>query len=286
MNQTIAVLLTCFNRHLKTIECLESLYKQDPKPDVNFDIYLVDDSSPDHTGQLIQERFPQVKVIFGNGSLFWVGGMRLAWEEALKSGYDGYLLINDDVLMTQTMFASLLETHKYSLEKYKQGGIYIGSTKDPDTDKLSYGGRTLLNKLTGKSVLKEPDPAKPVECDFAHANILLVMKNVVTKIGILNQNFTQRLADYDYTLKARKNGFPLLISSMYCGICKDDHGKNWLSSEYSLSDRISYLKNPKYLAYEEYLLFMKWHFPYYRPIAFTKLWMKTLFPSIWNKLKS
>jgi len=286
MTKKIAVILTCFNRHLKTIDCLESIYSQKLETPVKFDIYLVDDNSPDKTGKLIKERFPEVNVLEGNGSLFWVGGMRLAWTEALKSGYDGYLLINDDVLMNSNMLSSLLATHNYSLQKYQQEGIYIGSTKDPDTNKLSYGGRTLLSKLTGKSVLTEPDQVNPVECDFAHANILLVMKAVTDKIGILNKNFTQRLADYDYTLKAKKNGFPLLVCPGYCGICKDDHGKNWLSADYSLKERISYLKNPKYLAYEEYLLFMKWHFPYYMPVAFVKLWMKTLFPSIWNKLKS
>lgn len=286
MKPKIAVLVTCFNRHLKTIECLDSLHIQMQGKEVGFDIYLVDDSSPDKTGTLVKERFPEVKVLYGNGSLFWVGGMRLAWQDALKSDYIGYLLINDDVLMSKKILADLLATHQYSLKTYQKGGIYVGSTKDPLTNKLSYGGRTLLNKYTGKSILTEPDPAKPINCDFAHANILLVMKNVVDQIGILNQRFTQRLADYDYTLKAKKNGFPLLVCPMYGGICEDDHGKNWLSSEFTLTERIRYLKNPKHLAYEEYLLFMKWHFPYYMPIAFIKLWLKTLFPSIWNKLKS
>lgn len=286
MKPKIAVILTCYNRHLKTIECLESIYNQKPGTELTFDIYLVDDNSPDNTGKLVKERFPAVNVLYGTGSLFWVGGMRMAWSEALKSAYDGYLLINDDVVMSSNMFSSLLSTHSYSLDKYQQEGIYIGSTKDPETGKVSYGGRTLLNKFTGKSILTEPDQYKPVECDLAHANILLVMKNAVSKIGILNQSFTQRLADYDYTLKAKKTGIPLLVCPGFCGVCKDDHGKNWLTSEYSLKQRISYLKNPKYLAYAEYLLFIKWHFPFYTPVAFSKLWMKTLFPSLWNKLKS
>lgn len=286
MNLKIAVLLTCFNRHSKTIECLNSMAAQILPEGVSLSYYLVDDNSPDQTGKLVKERFPFVEVIQGNGSLFWVGGMRLAWQTAMKNQYDGYLLINDDVQMNPTMIQNLITTNQYALTKYNQTGVYIGSTIDPDSQTISYGGRTLLNRFTGKSILTEPDQLHPKSCDFAHANILLVMNNVVDQIGILNENFTQRLADYDYTLKVSKKALPLLVCPGFCGICKDDHGKNWLPPKSSLKQRIQYLKDPKHLAYHEYLLYMKWHFPFYRPIAFIKLWMKTLFPSLWEMLKS
>ncbi len=281
----IAVLLTSYNRVEKTSHCLETLFKQAIPEDLELDVILVDDNSTDNTGARVKALFPDVKVLFGNGSLFWVGGMRMAWTEALKNNYDGYLLLNDDVQLNPGTLVTLLNTHQYALSTFEKGGIYIGSTVDPFTNKISYGGRKLTGRFSDHSVLIEPDQKTIKECDLANANILLVMKNVAEKAGILSGKFTQRLADYDYTLTAKKEGFPLLICPGYLGKCEDDHGKNWVTSPSKVSDRIRYLKSPKHLAYDEYLFFMKTHFPLYTPVSFIKLWLKTLFPVLWTKFK-
>jgi GT2 family glycosyltransferase len=282
----IAVLLTCYNRHQKTLNCLKSVYEQKNTEDTVFDVYLVDDHSPDDTGNIVKKYYPSVNVINGTGFLFWVGGMRLCWSEALKNNYDGYLLLNDDVLLKENAFEQLLKTHSYALTTYNKSGVYSGSTADPHTGKLSYGGRKLLSKWKEVSELVLPNSSHPLECDFAHANILLVMKEVVNETGILSEIFTHRLADYDYTLTARKKGFPILVCPNINGTCEDDHGKNWLAANSTLKQRIAYLKSPKYLAYSEYIHFTKKHFPFSLPETVLKLWLKTLFPAIWDKLKT
>ena len=45
----IAVLITCFNRIDKTINCLDSLYNSKSIDDYLIDVYLVDDGSTDGT---------------------------------------------------------------------------------------------------------------------------------------------------------------------------------------------------------------------------------------------
>ena len=281
----IAVLITTFNRYAKTIACLERIYQLQNSNSSELTIFVADDNSGDGTPEFIAKHYPEIILLKGSGSMFWVGGMRLAWQEAVKKNYDAYLLLNDDVVLAADALDVLLQTHFYALKNFQQPGIYTGSTYDPESTRLSYGGRKLLNKISGKSILVQPDQNEPVSCDFAHANILLVRKEVVEKIGILAVEFTQRLADYDYTLRARKQGFPLLVCPGYGGSCQDDHGKNWLPANHSLKERVKYLKSPKYLAYHEYLFFMKRHFPLYRPVTFVKLWMKTIFPSIWSRFK-
>ena len=179
----------------------------------------------------------------------------------------------------------LIEAHNYALEKFNQGGIYVGSTNDPITKKFSYGGHKLLSRISIKSQPVKPQNNIIQSCDLANANILLVSHNVVDSIGILSDKFTHSIADFDYTLTAKKKGIPLLVCSDYCGFCIDDHGKNWLPSKYSVFDRIKYLRSPKQLAYKEYLLFIKRHFRFYYPVAFLKLWAKTLFPFMWDIFK-
>ncbi len=285
MDLKIAILLTCYNRLHKTIQCLNSIVMQELVQGVSTSVYLVDDGSPDQTGKIVQNHFPSVQVINGSGQLFWVGGMRKAWQTAAEKNYDAYLLLNDDVELEPDALEKLIALLQADRSGSKMPGIYIGSTKDKVTGKTSYGGRKLINRISGETVLIEPDNTQPRSCDLAHANILLVAKEVSDKIGILSGRFTQRLADYDYTLSAAKKGFPLLIASGHCGSCTDDHGANWLPQHTTLKERISYLKDPRHLAYSEYLYYMRKHFPFYLPVAFIKLWLKTLFPVLWSTLK-
>jgi len=111
----IAVLLTSYNRVEKTIRCLETFFQQTVPEGLVLDVILVDDNSTDNTGAKVKALFPNVKVLFGSGSLFWVGGMRMAWAEALKTNYDGYLLLNDDVKLNPGTLVTLIQTHYYAV---------------------------------------------------------------------------------------------------------------------------------------------------------------------------
>ena len=277
--------MTCHNRLEKTVACLESLFAAGLLSDHHLSVFLVDDGSTDNTSEAVRSKFPQVNIIDGSGNLFWAGGMRLAWSEALKQHFDFYLLLNDDTILYPDAINLLIAAHTYTIEKFNHGSIYVGSTNDPETKEFTYGGHKLLSKISSRSQPVKPEAENFRSCDFANANILLVSSNVVESIGILSDKFTHSVADFDYTLTASRKGFPLLVCSDYCGVCADDHGKNWLPGNYSFSERIKYLRSPKHLAYKEYLFFIKHHFPFYYPIAFLKLWAKTFFPSIWDNFK-
>jgi GT2 family glycosyltransferase len=280
---TIAALLTCFNRKQKTLACLNNLSKQVLRPGIKVDIYLTDDNSSDGTAAAVREQYPSVNVLDGTGSLYWAGGMRYTWRKALEGNYDFYLLLNDDTVLFENAIQSLVDTFQNN-PYAPQRAICIGSTSDPATGKMSYGGSCLYKEKVWKS---KPvyDAHQYINCDFANANILLVPKTVVEKIGILSDEYTHSLADYDYTLQARKVGFGVVQVPGFLGTCTDDHGNNWKSQKTSLSDRIKYLKSPKGLAYKEYLHFIQKHFPASRNSEFIKIWLKTFFPFIWDKFK-
>jgi len=281
----IAVLTACHNRKTKTLSCLDALYNCALPENTDFDVYLVDDGSADGTADAVRRAFPQVRILQGTGSLFWAGAMRFAWKEALNQNYDGYLLLNDDTNLFPSALMELLSVHHHSLKKYNKGGIYVGATNDPDNHGFTYGGKKIVNRFTGRSMDVIPQKEMIQSCDFANGNILLVSSNVIETNGILSGKFTHLLADYDYTFAASKKKYPVLECDNYCGSCVIDHGKNWISAEYPLSDRLHFLFDPKHLAYNEYLYFVWRYFPLYWPFSLLKLWAKTLFPSIWDKFK-
>ena len=285
MLQKLAILVTCHNRKAKTLTCLQSLYNCVLPHGYSFEVYLVDDGSTDGTAAAVKELYPAINIITGTGNLFWAGGMRFAWQMAIKKKFANYLLLNDDVFLFPFAISDLVEVHQYCIENFKVAGIYVGATTDPNTNEFSYGGYKILNNLTGASTKVMPKRGLIQHCDFANANILWVSQNVVDGIGILSDKFTHSLADFDYTHKAGKNNFPLLVSPNFDGVCENDHGNNWLSKKSTLQERIKYLKSPRHLAYNEYLYYIRKHYPYYLPISFIKLWARTLFPSIWDKYK-
>ena len=144
----IAILLTCFNRKAKTLAALNTLKEAIKIVEQNckITVYLTDDGSTDGTSEAVALNFPEVKILPGTGTMYWAGGMRNSWSEALKGNYDGYLLLNDDTELFNNVFKVLIETHEYCLSNYKKGGIYIGSTQDKKTSKLSYGGNIFTNR--------------------------------------------------------------------------------------------------------------------------------------------
>lgn len=277
----IAVLLASFNRRVHTLTCLERLYRQRLPDGCTFQVFLTDDASTDDTAAAVREHFPGVHVLQGTGSLFWAGGMRRSWREALSLDYDYYLLLNDDTLLATDALATLLSC--------QLPGIVIGATAD-DRGRLSYGGRQLTGVFQKgwfrrwKSSVVHSDRYF-IGCDLGNANIMLVPRDVVREIGILSDRYTHLLADYDYCLRAGRAGFPVRVAPGFLGSCVDDHGRNWLSAGTSFARRLAYLRSPKGLAYREYLYFIRRHFPLSLPSSFVKLWAKTLLPGIWDRLK-
>lgn len=283
--KSIAVLITCHNRLEKTTTCLKSLYTCLLPENYVFDIFLVDDGSTDGTSEAIKKEFKEVNIIQGNGNLFWAGGMRLAWQTAIKKQkFDAFLLLNDDVLLNKDFLSKFIETELFSLQNSNKKGIYAGSTID-NLGEISYGGYILKTNHFMVHYEKLLPSIVPQSCHLTNANILWVSNEVLEKIGIFDTRFTHAIADYDYSLRAVKNGIPVYITPGICGYCADDHGNNWKTTDISLKKRIEYLNSPTGLAYKEYMFYIRRHFPLNYPYSFVMIWLKTFFPQLWAKTK-
>jgi GT2 family glycosyltransferase len=285
----IAVLITCYNRQDKTVKCLSKLYQaaSSTKHKVYIDVYLTDDGD-DNTSEIVSTLFPTVTILKGDGTLFWAGGMRNSWKEAQKKKYDGYLLLNDDTNVMDNLFDELINTHNFCIENYGLSGIYIGSTIDSSTHKLTYGGAILKNKFLNTSTILIPN-GKVQSCDLGNGNIMLVSDSVFKKIGMLSEKYKHNIADYDYTLRAKKNRIPVLLTGNYSGECSNDHINKYERFQLmDISQRIKFINSPLGFAFPDTLKYMKENFPYRWPFVFISGWFKVFFPTIYiqiNKLR-
>ncbi|WP_421811684.1 glycosyltransferase family 2 protein [Flagellimonas sp.] len=282
----LAVLLTCFNRKEKTVASLTALYKayKESSNVWEMSIYLTDDGSTDGTSEAVSHNFPEVNILKGTGELYWAGGMRNSWSEALKGEYDAFLLLNDDTYVYPHLFDAVIKTHEFSVSNYGMGGVYVGTTVDADTKKISYGGSIFKNRFLAKMKRLAPQNI-PVPCELGNANILWVSKNVVDEIGMLADGYVHGMADYDYTLRASKNNLPVLIMPGKVGECVNDHRDPYLRfMKLSLKDRYKMLHNPIGFDFVSQTHHMKKHFPIRLPIFLLTGYFKVLCPRLYYQL--
>lgn len=190
-----AILITCHNRKEQTKKCLNSLLSSQ----LNNDVFLVDDGSIDGTTDMIRNEYPHIHLIQGDGSLYWSKGMYTAWKEALKNDYDHYLWLNDDIELYPSFYKELIECKKI----ISHSCIVSGLVEDVETKKIIYGG---YNQK--KEIILPNDT--PQEIRYMNGNVVLVPKEVVKEIGIIDPTYHHDLGDLDYGLTAIKRGIKVV----------------------------------------------------------------------------
>jgi GT2 family glycosyltransferase len=285
----IAVLITFHNRKNKTLACLNQLFNSF-KPyagKIELKVFLTDDGSSDGTSEAITANFScyNIKILQGTGSLYWAGGMRKAWSEAIKDNFDGYLLLNDDTLVSNNVFDEIFNTHEYSKKNFNSSGIYIGTTHSSENKNLiTYGGSKILNYWRQSTIRIIPNGTIPQLCDLGNANIMFVTNDVVQKIGIIYESYSHSLADYDYTLTAKKKKIPVLVTENVCGICDNDHTFDYKLFEHkNLQERIAFAHFPLGFEFNNYLNYNKRNFWYRLPLVFIVGWLRIFFPFLFRK---
>ncbi len=252
----LAALLTCYNRSSKTLASLTALFNQElPADKVTVDVYLVDDGSTDGTADAVSQSYPQVKILQGNGSLFWNGGMRLALAEALKYNYDYYLWLNDDTLLYPNALKTLLETFHSLVDQGEHRAIVAGSTCDPNTRALTYGGVVRRSRWRPiKFDLVEPGE-QVKRCDTINGNCVLIPREVIQVVGNLDPAFTHYAGDWDYGLRAQKQGCTVWLAPGYVGTCSQNYQPDSeANSQVQLGEGLKKISQPKGLPVREQIL--------------------------------
>lgn len=255
----LAALLTCHNRKLLTLACLQALFHQELQREVTIDVYLVDDGSTDGTAEAVVQSYPQVKILQGDGSLFWNGGTRLAFAEAIKDDYDYYLWLNNDTLLYPNALSHLLETFYYLQAQGEHRAIVAGSTCDPQTKAPTYGGvmrRSHWRPL--KFDLIEPGES-PQRCDTINGNCVLIPRAVVQVVGNLEPAFTHYAGDWDYGLRAQRQGCTVWVASGHVGTCSQNYKPgSEADSSVAFGEGIKKIGQPKGLPVKEQVLHPFW----------------------------
>jgi len=217
ISKRVAVFITSFNRRDTTLRFLESLLKEASSSIHVFSIYLMDDSSPDGTGEAVLRKYRDVNVICGDGKLYWVGGVRLILQtigEDLKN-YDAILLINDDIVLIPGSLDSLIQ---YGFSE----NAIIGGTVVAQNREIESSG-SLLGKIC------KPRPRMLIanghlqKCELMPGHIMLIPMEIYEDLNGFDKTLPYRFLDLEFTHRASKSGKSVLLAPDVVAITDEVH---------------------------------------------------------------
>jgi GT2 family glycosyltransferase len=258
MSSGIAALLTCYNRKAVTLAALARLFAQSAAEEVT--VFLVDDNSPDGSGEAVRAQFPQVRLLHGDGNLFWCGGMRRAFAAALEEDFDFYLWLNDDTMLEPGALDRMMNAYQWVAGRGDGKAIIAGSTRDPQSGRQTYGGLVRASRIHPfKYRMVEPG-SEPLPCLTMNGNCVLIPRCVAERVQNLSAEFSHGIGDLDYGLRARQAGCSVWIAPGYIGSCAWNAPRgNFLDEKLPLRQRWRQMMTTKGLPPGEHMEYARRH---------------------------
>jgi len=213
----LAVLIPVHNNRDFTISALNDLlgiinkkYKEE------ISIVVIDDGSTDGTYTSITKFYPEIKILKGDGNLWWSGAINLGAKYAIEELKSEFILLwNNDITFKEDYFSKLRSNLIYA-----DINTIIGSKiliKNQPEIVWSMGGR--FNNKNGKYHMfgyYQKDSEK--YCNIAHVDWLtgmgtVVPKSIIEDVGYWDQqNFPQYHGDSDFTYRAKLKGYNIIVN--------------------------------------------------------------------------
>lgn len=266
----VTVLMTSFNRREGTLACLRSLMFSDTPAALR--VILVDDSSSDGTAGAVLHAFPDVTLVEGTGSLYWAGGMRVAFERAREEPFDYLLWLNDDVVLADDAVANLIRTEG-ELRPHRGPCIVVGALRDPTTGSTTYSGvaRRGLRRAAFEQI---PPGLAPRRADTMNGNVVLVPRLVAQRLGTFDPVYRHAIADYDYGLRAAAAGIETWIAPTFVGTCS----RNGPPDARRGGEGLRAIMAPKRLPPRAWLLFTRRHTGTLWPVYWASPYVRAMLP--------
>lgn len=209
MENAVSIVIVSYKTRDLLRKCLDAVYGTAARP---VEVYVVDNASGDGSVEMVQEAFPQVKVISNAENR----GFAAANNQALRLVDTPYvMLLNPDTELQDDALERLLT----ELENLRpQAGILaaqlLNSDGSPQASESKYYSfwDTLLNNRAFRTHQPEKQYGKePKPIDWAHGAVMVFRKSLMDDIGLLDEGFFIYAEEIDYYLRAKKAGYTAFL---------------------------------------------------------------------------
>ncbi len=185
----LSIIIVNYNDERFLKDCLNSVYKGTHK--VSFEILFIDNNSSDNSVKLVSEQFPKVKITKNQKNL----GFCKANNIGLKVYKGRYaLLLNTDTVNKDEALDKLVEF----MDKNPKVGACGPKLLNTDGTPQHQGG--LFNRRFWLS-------KKPIKVNYVIGACIIARKEVIDKVGGLDENFFFSNDDLDWCRRIRNAGW-------------------------------------------------------------------------------
>ena len=256
MNIELSIITINYNGLKDTCELLEAL----PLENESIEVIVVDNASKEDEANLIEQRYPQVKVIRSKENLGFAGGNNLGIQVA--QGKYLFFINNDTLLRPQTSDLRPLITRLESSDKI---GMVSPKIKFSWGDNLiQFAGYTPLSSITmrnraigcGEEDQGQYDTAHPTP--YAHGAAMMVKREVIDKAEQMPECYFLYYEELDWSMMIRRAGYDIWYEPVCTIYHKESQttGQNSpLRTYYITRNRLLFVKrnNPNATRYLSYL---------------------------------
>lgn len=211
MQKKVYVIVLNWNGKEDTLDCLKSLQSTNYE---NYRVVVVDNGSKDDSVQVVRSSFPGADVVEIGKNLGFAGGNNIGIKYAMEQGADYVFLINNDTTVHPDYLKELVEVAESDPSIGAVGSkIYYHS--EPQRIWFA-GGKINWLKNKGEHIgLGEIDKGqheKIREVGYLTGCALLVKREVLERVGVLEDDYFLYYEDADYSLRIKNAGYKIVCA--------------------------------------------------------------------------
>lgn len=189
------IVIPVHNRKKTTLNCLNHLQSNG---DLNrYQVVIVDDGSTDDTAEAIAVNYPEIKILHGDGNLWWTGATALGMQYAHEQGAEFIVWLNDDCLPELGTLDGLITFLKAHPNSIAAPTCYAGSLQG-EPQHNGFQGRQGCNANPGQTLV----------VDGTSGWCVAMPASVVKRVGLPNtRRFPHYSGDDIYTLQVTRAGY-------------------------------------------------------------------------------
>ncbi|MDO8674231.1 MAG: glycosyltransferase family 2 protein [Dehalococcoidia bacterium] len=210
-------------------ECLRSVLASEA---VSFDVWVVDNRSTDHSAEMVKQEFPQVTLIESPVNGGFAYGNNLAIRRLIDGSVafsdkpDFILLLNPDTLLVSSVLRDMAEYMDRHPEAgaagpklvKKDGSLDLACRRSFPSPEISLYRMLGLSKRFprsrrfGRYNLTYLDPDLEAEVDSVVGAFMMVRREVVEQVGLLDESFFMYGEDLDWAFRMKQKGWKVLYN--------------------------------------------------------------------------
>lgn len=213
----LAIVTVTYNSAAVLHDFLESLTPGNRLPRIR--LYLIDNASVDET-LVTADKYKNLidmVVIENSTNVGAAAGNNQGIFAALGDAADWILLVNNDTILPAGALTGLMDTAK-------RQGLYILSPTIVGTEPLDsvwyaggtispYQGMKVRHQNMGASIRLAPRGLR--ETGYASTCCLLIHRDVISRIGALDEDYFVYFEDVDFAIRAKSAGFAYWVTGDY-----------------------------------------------------------------------